>query len=98
MEKKQLIRPMTFQRLDTCPVCRKEKAIDAYNSFKKGMGYSSAIDLNIDMEKWGIDISYFRCHACGRTFFPRWQDGKVMPMEDLNQEDFMKLYMYNKKM
>lgn len=86
------MKPFEFLRPDYCPNCKQERSLELYNSIDKPMNYSIMIDRNVDIHKKVIDLSYMKCKKCKKCFFPRWQDGKIYPLEPMNEHDFMSYF------
>ena len=91
-------RPFTFDRPDTCPYCETKRSLELYNHRKTPMNYSIMLDQKVNLKDRVFDLAYMKCKKCGKEYFPRWQDNKILPALDMNVEDFMALYKsMNKK-
>ena len=83
-------KPITFDRADTCPICKAKRSIEGYLRTGDPIHLTLAIDKKADITK--TDIEYLKCKNCKREFFPMWLDGYPTPMLDGNINDFMNSY------
>lgn len=92
-----MIKPVTFDRPDTCPHCGRARALELYSHKNTPMHYSIMIDQHVNLKDKVVDLAYIKCKKCGKEFFPRWQNDKILTTEDMNEDDFMALYKAMKK-
>lgn len=92
-----MIKPITLERIDTCPSCKAKRSLELYNSKNKPLKFSDLLDKNVNLKETVHDLSYIKCQKCNKRFFPRWQDDKIFVTERMNLEDFMALFAANKK-
>lgn len=92
-----MIKPVKFNRPDTCPNCGGKRSLELYNHKNNPMNYSIMLDQNVNVKEKVNDLAYIKCKKCNKEFFPRWQDGKILVTEDMNEDDFMALYKAMKK-
>lgn len=83
-------KPFTYERADTCPICKSERSIEAYTHNDKPVRLSLAIDRNISVKN--KDIEYLKCNKCKSEFFPKWVNEYPIPMTDKSFELFMAGY------
>ena len=83
-------KPFTYERADTCPICKSERSIEAYTHNDKPAKLSLAIDRNISVKN--KDIEYLKCNKCKSEFFPKWVNEYPIPMTDKSFELFMAGY------
>ena len=92
-----MIKPVTFDRPDTCPHCGGARALELYNHKNAPLNYSIMIDQHVNLKDKVSDLAYMKCNKCGQEFFPRGQSDKILVTEDMNEDDFMALYKAMKK-
>lgn len=90
-------KPFIIQRPDTCPHCGTKRVLELYNHRDRPMNYTLMLDQHANLKEKVVDLAYMKCKKCGSKYFPRWQDGKILPTEDVNVDDFMALYKAMKK-
>lgn len=90
-------KPFKFERPDICIKCGKLRALEIYNRFDKPMNYSFMLDRKENIEERVIDMEYLQCKYCKERFFPRWENGVILPLEPINERDFIALFNCNKK-
>lgn len=93
-----MFKPFEFERPDKCPICNKDRAIEIYcGKYENPVNYSIMIDKNDINKNRLFDIRYMKCKYCKEKFLPRWYNGIIYPIEDINMRDFMALYKSNAK-
>ena len=90
-------KPFIFERADTCPLCKSERSIEAYNKYDKPMRLSNRIDCNQTEELRSMTIKYMRCSRCREVFFPTWHGQTPYACIDNTLEDFMSSFSAYKK-
>lgn len=90
MEQKKMIRPIQYERADTCPNCRQERSLEAYNIYGDSVQFSYAIDTHKDLTD--RKVKYLKCKGCGAQFPPRWIEDQLFPMTKHSYTEFMDRY------
>lgn len=90
-------KPFIIQRPDTCPHCATKRSLELYNHKDNPMNYSLMLDQHVNLKEKVVDLAYMQCKKCGYKTFPRWQDGLILPSDEMNIDDFMALYKAMKK-
>ena len=88
----KMIRPIQYDRQDTCPLCKSERSIEGYTVYNKPVHLSLAIDKRKDVRD--RQILFLKCTKCNTEFFPRWINGYPTPMVESNFIDFINGYRY----
>lgn len=83
------MKPFSYDREDTCPECRTERAIEAYDHNNNQLKLSLSIDNNVPIK----NVSYLKCKKCKKEFFPNWITDYPTPMTDQSFELFMGGYV-----
>lgn len=83
-------KPFFFERADTCPICKSEKSIEAFNNYNKPINLSYHIDNNDDLK--GKYIYYLKCNKCKNIFFPIWYDNLPYAATDSSIETYLKMF------
>mgnify|MGYP005951875775 CR=1 FL=1 len=81
-----MIKPVTFDRPDTCPHCGGARALELYNHKNIPMHYSIMIDQHVNLKDKVVDLAYIKCKKCGKEFFPRWQSDKILGLAEIRKE------------
>ena len=89
------IRPFSYDRADTCPLCRENRSVEAYTVNDKPVQLSLSIDRNRELT--GLGIKYLKCRSCKSEFFPMWLHNHPYPMIDINYSYFMNGYIQSLK-
>lgn len=90
-------KPITFERADTCPLCRAERCVEAYNKYNAPMRLSNRIDCNQTEELRMMSVQYLKCSKCHKVFFPVWHGDTPYACLDSALEDFMSSFSAYKK-
>lgn len=85
-----MIRPIEYEREDTCPICKSKRSIEAYTTYDKPIDLTLAIDVGRDISSMGI--KYLKCRKCKRKFLPNWITAYPMPTTEQNMEEFLNGY------
>ena len=88
-----MIKPFTFDREDTCPSCKSERSIEAYDYNDRSLRLTLSIDTNRSIKY--RNIKYLKCRKCGKRFFPKWNTEYPTPMSEDSFELFMNGYKYS---
>lgn len=75
-----MINPIQYDREDTCPSCRNERSLEAYDVNNQSLKLSLSIDRKRDMSN--INVAYLQCKSCKKRFFPKWISKYPSPMSN----------------
>ena len=89
------IRPFSYDRADTCPLCGENRSVEAYTVNDKPVQLTLSIDRKRELT--GLGIKYLKCRSCKSEFFPMWLHGCPYPMIDINYSYFMNGYIQSLK-
>ena len=78
-----MIKPFTYDREDTCPQCKSERSIEAYDYNGNPLKLSLSIDRGVPIKQ--KNISYLKCKNCKAEFFPNWVTEYPTPMTDVKR-------------
>lgn len=95
------IKPFQMWRADICPRCHKSNAIGLMVQTSNGISHYYTYNENDDLSKLqelqsNISVEYLRCKYCHEKFFPRWENGVCLPLEDMNERDYMAFFRASK--
>lgn len=103
MDTVKKIKPFQMWRADICPKCHKANAIQLMVQSSSGITryrtYSdkdTLEDLQELFSKPIISVEYLMCKYCHEKFFPRWENGICLPLEGMNEHDYMALFRASK--
>ena len=92
-----MIRGVVYDREDTCPECKKKRALEIYDKNDKPGYFSMILDKNITQRLHASHrpFYYFRCTVCGKEFRIDWSQSNRIPVPLLGYklDHFMEDYI-----
>lgn len=77
-----MIYPISFERQDTCLICKSKKSIECYDTRDNPIGFPRILDLIEDNKNVSLqnrEFSHMRCMKCKKTFSINWINDKDIP-------------------
>lgn len=86
------MKPISFIRADTCPVCDSKRSVDAYTNFDKPVGLTKYLDTKSSEDLKKRFIYYMECSKCHKRFFPIWIGNIPYASVDRDIDLFLSIY------
>ncbi len=86
------MKPISFIRADTCPLCGAERSVEARTNFNHSISLTRYIDSNSTEDLRSRFIYQLRCTRCGHQFFPIWIGNMPYPSVDNDENVFLNNY------
>lgn len=77
-----MIYPISFERQDTCLLCKSKKSIECYDIRNNPIGFSRILDLLEDNKNISLqnrEFSHMKCIKCNVTFNLHWTGDNDIP-------------------
>lgn len=93
-----MIHGVVYDREDTCPKCKRKRALEIYDKNNKPGYFSMILDKNIIERLHSRPFYYMKCTACGEEFRIDWSQSNRIPVPLLGNklkyflEDYMNSY------
>lgn len=87
-----------YDREDTCPICKRKRALEIYDKNDKPGYFSMILDKNIIERLHSRQFYYLKCTVCGQEFRIDWTQKNRIPIPLLGNklkyflEDYMNSY------
>lgn len=90
-----MIRGVTYDREDTCPICRRKRSLDLYDRNNRPAYFPILLDRNELDRLYSRPFYYMKCKVCNTEFRIDWgQDGKIpVPLTGNKLENFLEDYI-----
>lgn len=96
-----MIRGVTYDREDTCPACKRKRALDLYDRNDKPAYFPIILDRGQLERLNNRTFYYFKCSMCGQEFRIDWSNDNRIPVPLLGNklryflEDYISSYEGN---
>lgn len=96
-----MIRGVTYDREDTCPKCRKQRALEIYDKNNHPGHLSLLLDRNQTDKLQQRQFYYLKCTICGEEYRIDWSNQNRIPVPLLGNklkyflEDYVNSYEDN---
>lgn len=96
-----MIHGITYDREDTCPICKRKRSLDLYDKNNKSCNFSLILDKNDLSRLKSRPFYYFKCKSCGKEFRIDWSYENRIPVPLIGNklkyflEDYMNSYENN---
>lgn len=90
-----MINGVFYDREDTCPICKRKRALEIYDKNNKPGYFTMILDRNILERFHSKQFYYMKCTACGEEFRIDWtQPNRIpVPLFGLKLKHFMEDYI-----
>lgn len=75
-----MIRGVTYDREDTCPICRRQRALELFDKNNKPAYFTMILDRNELDKLYKRPFYYFKCVICGKEFRIDWSNENRIPV------------------
>lgn len=75
-----MINGVTYDREDTCPVCRRKRALEIYDKNNNPGRFSLILDRGELERLHQRTFYYFKCTICGKEFRIDWSNHNRIPV------------------
>lgn len=96
-----MIRGVTYDREDTCPNCKRKRALELYDKNDKPGYFSLMLDRGELSRLHSRQFYYFKCSMCGKEYRIDWSNENRIPVPLLGNklkyflEDYANSYEEN---
>ena len=73
-------RGVTYDREDTCPICKRKRALELYDKNNKPGYFSLILDRNQLERLQSRPFYYMKCNMCGKEFRIDWSQENRIPV------------------
>lgn len=88
-------RVFKFEEPDTCPICKTEHSISAYDINNKNIHFTLCLSSG-EKDFRPKNIQKLYCNHCRQSFFPEWHDNIPYAGIDKNIDIFLDNFEYYK--
>lgn len=74
-----MIRGVSYDREDTCPQCRRKRALEIYDKYNKPGYFSIILDRNQLDRFLNKQFYYMKCTMCGKEYRIDWSQENRIP-------------------
>ena len=90
-----MIRGIIYDREDTCPNCKRKRALDLYDKNNRPARFPLLLDRNEIDRLYKKQYYYFKCSMCGKEYRIDWTQPNKIPIPLLGNKFKYFLEDYN---
>ena len=90
-----MVRGVIYDREDTCPNCKRKRALDLYDKFGKPARFPLMLDRNDFRQLHFRQFYYMKCSECGQEYRIDWSNDNRIPVPLLGNKFRYFLEDYN---